>query len=290
MSAKSINKGLGRGLGALLGDEALESRETAGAVTLRLSEIEPNADQPRKRFDEEALFDLSESIKEHGVLQPVTVRRLASGRYGIIAGERRWRAARLAGLTRIPAVIFDADDRKATELALIENLQREDLNPLEEADGYRSLIDDYGLTQEEAAKRVGKSRPLVANMLRLLALSGGVREILSAGVISAGHARALLPVESPEKQLSLAKEIVAKGLSVRQTEALVKTLLREPVEEPVEKTEPPNYLAETEERLSQTLGRKVKFISGKKKGRCEIEFYGLDDLDELIAILNRIKM
>ena len=292
MAGKNMNKGLGRGLGALLGDEALESRASAGAVTLRISEIEPNSTQPRKLFDESALYDLSESIREHGILQPVSVRRLSSGRYGIIAGERRWRAARMAGLSEIPAIIFDADDRKSTELALIENLQREDLNPVEEADGYRSLMTEFGLTQEEASKRVGKSRPQIANMLRLLTLPDDILTLVRGGTLSAGHARALIPVPSQQRQIKLAEKIVNGDLSVRQTEALVKAATAGDNEnaELSEAKERLNHLAEVESRLSENLGRRVKIVPGKKKGRFEIEFYGLDDLDLLIAAIGRLKL
>ena len=207
---------LGRGLDALLGDTALHTQE-GGSVTLPISQVEPGLNQPRKHFDEEALAELAESIRQHGILQPLTVRRLASGYYQIIAGERRWRAARMAGLTEVPAMIIEADDRKVMELGLIENLQREDLNPMEEAAGYRTLIQDYGLTQEEAAQRVSKSRPAVANAMRLLSLSQEVQWLIEQGNLSAGHGRALLSLPTPEGQIALAEEIMAKKLSVRQT-------------------------------------------------------------------------
>ena len=220
-SERGLGKGLGKGLGALLGDAALQSQE-GGSVSLPIAQVEPGLKQPRKRFDEESLADLADSIRLHGIIQPLTVRRLASGYYQIIAGERRWRAAKLAGLAEVPAVIIEADDRK-----VIENLQREDLNPMEEAQGYRSLMEDYGLTQEETAQRVGKSRPAVANALRLLALPDAVCQLLEEGKLSAGHARAILAAPAGELQKRLARKVVEEGLSVRQTEALAKRLSRE---------------------------------------------------------------
>ena len=216
-------RGLGKGLGALLGDAALQTQE-AGSLSLPISQVEPGLKQPRKRFDDEALADLADSIRQHGVIQPLTVRRLSSGYYQIIAGERRWRAAKLAGLSEVPAVIIEADDRKVMELGLIENLQREDLNPMEEAGGYRVLMEEYGLTQEEVAQQVGKSRPAVANALRLLSLPPSLHPLLEDGQLSAGHARAILSVPSPQLQEKLADKVVAEGLSVRQTEALAKRL------------------------------------------------------------------
>ncbi len=277
------NPGLGRGLGALLGDEALRAPE-GGSVSLRIAEVEPNPDQPRKQFDEQSLNDLAESIRRHGVLQPVAVRRLSSGFYQIIAGERRWRAARLAGLAEIPAIVFEADDRRAAELALIENLQREDLNPIEEAEGLQSLIEEYGLTQEEAALRVGRSRPAVANAMRLLSLCPPVREMVLTGALSAGHARALLSLPA-QKQEQAARKTVAEGFSVRQVEALAQRLLSE--EKPAKKQEP-NYLEEHEKRLSQGLGRRVRIVPGRQKGRVELEFYGNDDLDRLMSLLDTL--
>ena len=198
----ALERGLGKGLGALLGDAALQSQE-GGSLSLPISQVEPGLKQPRKRFDEESLQDLADSIRIHGIIQPLTVRRLSSGYYQIIAGERRWRAAKLAGLSEIPAVIIEADDRKVMELGLIENLQREDLNPIEEANGYKVLMSEYGLTQEEVAQRVGKSRPAVANALRLLTLPDPVHLLLEEGKLSAGHARAILAVPSGERRRSL---------------------------------------------------------------------------------------
>ena len=286
MSAK---KGLGRGLGALLGESALQDpMETGGVTTLSIHKVEPNPLQPRKVFDEEELQALADSIEKHGLIQPLTVRQLENGYYQIIAGERRWRAARIAGLNEVPAVIIEADDKKAMELALIENLQRQDLNPVEEALGYKSLMEDYGLTQEDTAKRVGKSRPTVANALRLLGLCPEVLEKLRSGELTAGHARAVLTVKSPKKQQEVAQKIIALGLSVRQAELLCKNMTREPAPEK-EVTLAVDYVAECEKSLSKHLGRGVKIISGKRKGRFELEFYGQDDLQVLLDALMTIK-
>ena len=281
--------GLGRGLGALLGDDVLKP-EAAGNLYLPISQVESCSAQPRKLFDEGALAELADSIREHGVIQPLTVRKLSSGYYQIIAGERRWRAARLAGLTEIPAVVIEADDQKAAELALVENLQREDLNPMEEAAGYQSLIQTYHMTQEEAARRVGKSRSAVANAMRLLGLQPGVRKLVEEGSLSAGHARALLPL-SPALQTKAAETVVQGQLSVRQTEVLAKKLLTEPAEEP-EIPEPPkevDYAAEAQRSLASRLGRGVKIVTGRKKGRIELEYYGLDDLNDLLEALALLK-
>ena len=281
--------GLGRGLGALLGDDVLKP-EAAGNLYLPISQVESYSAQPRKLFDEDALAELADSIREHGVIQPLTVRKLSSGYYQIIAGERRWRAARLAGLTEIPAVVIEADDQKAAELALVENLQREDLNPMEEAAGYQSLIQTYHMTQEEAARRVGKSRSAVANAMRLLGLQPGVRKLVEEGTLSAGHARALLPL-SPALQTKAAEAVVQSQLSVRQTEALAKRMLAEPKEEP-ELPEPPkevDYAAEAQQSLSSRLGRGVRIVTGRKKGRIELEYYGLDDLNDLLEALSAIR-
>ena len=281
-------RGLGKGLGALLGDAALQTQE-AGSLSLPISQVEPGLKQPRKRFDDEALADLADSIRQHGVIQPLTVRRLSSGYYQIIAGERRWRAAKLAGLSEVPVVIIEADDRKVMELGLIENLQREDLNPMEEAGGYRVLMEEYGLTQEEVAQQVGKSRPAVANALRLLSLPPSLHPLLEDGQLSAGHARAILSVPSPQLQEKLADKVVAEGLSVRQTEALAKRLAAG------ETTPPPRpegpdlsiYLKEAERTLGARFGRKVSIVSGKRKGRIELEYYGPDDLTALLDLLEK---
>ena len=229
MAAKKPS-GLGRGLGALLGDDVMKT-EGSGQLYLPISQVESHSGQPRKYFDEESLAELADSIHEHGIIQPLTVRKLSSGYYQIIAGERRWRAARIAGLSEVPAIVIEADDRKAAELAMIENLQREDLNPMEEAAGFHSLMENYHMTQEEAAQRVGKSRSAVANALRLLNLTEPVRAMVEDGRLSAGHARALL-VLSPALQEKTAETVVNTGLSVRQTEALVKKLQAEPIVKP----------------------------------------------------------
>ena len=279
--------GLGRGLGALLGDDVMNTG-TQGAMYLPISEVESNSAQPRKFFDEAALAELADSIRQHGIIQPLTVRRLSSGYYQIIAGERRWRAARLAGLSEVPVTVIEADDRKAAELAMIENLQREDLNPMEEAAGFQSLIETYHMTQEEAATRVGKSRSAVTNALRLLSLTPSVRKLVEEGKLSAGHARALLPL-SPAVQESAAAAVVSGGLSVRQTEALAKRLS---AEKKPEKPAPTgvDYTAEAQKDLSSKLGRGVKIVNGRKKGRIELEYYGLDDLNDLLEALALLRV
>ena len=278
------NKGLGKGLGALLGDFSEEAVESSAYQILPIYKVEPNPDQPRRDFDEEELQALADSISVHGVIQPLTVRQMPTGYYQIIAGERRWRAARLANLSEIPVVIVEADDKKAMELALIENLQRQDLNPVEEALGYQALIEEYGLTQEEAAGRVGKSRPAVANALRLLGLSPAVLEKLKNGELSAGHARAILTLKTEKKQQEAAKKIIALALSVRQAETLCKNMNKEsaPKKEPVFAVD---YVAECEKNLSKQLGRGVKIVNGKRKGRFELEFYGEEDLQRLLDAL-----
>ena len=285
----AMRKGLGKGLGALIEDFNEQPNASGeGAVTLPLQKIEPNPLQPRKTFNPEELDSLADSIRMHGIIQPLTVRKLPSGFYQIIAGERRWRAARLAGLSDVPVVVIEADDKKAMELALIENLQRSDLNPIEEALGYQELMGTYEMTQEQAAARVGKSRPAVANALRLLSLSPAVLDLVKDGSLSAGHARALLPVKDEAQQLSIAQKVMALGLSVRQTEALCKKLTKQT--QPV-KAQPPqvDYLAECEKELTAGLGRKVRIISGKRKGRIELEYYGQDDLQQLYDALHTIR-
>ena len=279
--------GLGRGLGALLGDDVLKT-ETTGALYLPITDVESNSSQPRKNFDEEALAQLADSIREHGIIQPLTVRKLTSGYYQIIAGERRWRAARMAGLKEVPVTVIEADDRKAAELAMIENLQREDLDPIEEAMGYRSLTQQYHMTQEEAAQRVGKSRPTVANALRLLGLTSPVRAMVEDGRLSAGHARALLPL-SAKMQQSAAETVVKDGLSVRQTELLVKKLTAEKKERPAADPLSVNYVEEAARELSGKLGRPCRIVNGKKKGRVELEYYGVDDLNALLEALEKLK-
>jgi ParB family chromosome partitioning protein len=281
-------KGLGKGLGALLGDFDEEVSGNTPYQVLPIYKVEPNPHQPRQDFDEVELQSLSDSIAEHGVVQPLTVRQLDSGYYQIIAGERRWRAARMAGLSEIPAVIIEADDKKTMELALIENLQRQDLNPVEEALGYRSLMDDYGLSQEETASRVGKSRPAVANALRLLNLCPEILDKLRRGELSAGHARAILSLKSEKKQLEAAQKIIALGLSARQAELICKNMEREPAPQK-EVTLAVDYVAECEKSLSKHLGRGVKIVNGKRKGRFELEFYGQDDLQNLLDALMKLQ-
>ena len=278
------SKGLGSGLGALFGDEP----QITPTDMLPISRVEPRNGQPRTVFDEPALQELAESISQHGVLQPITVRALDSGYYQIIAGERRWRASRLAGLTEIPARVIEADDRKAQELALVENLQREDLNPLEEARGYRALMEDFGLTQEAVAQSVGKSRPAVANALRLLSIQPEVAEMLASGELSTGHARALLSLPNKTQQLEAARQIVEKGLSVRQTEALVAAMLRAPKKK-AEKPLGVDYAEVMSAQLGQALGRKVSIIDGRKRGRIELEYYGADDREALLQALMNLK-
>ncbi len=284
------DRGLGKGLGALLGDAALKTQE-GGSVMLPISQVEPGIKQPRKRFDEESLSDLAESIRTHGLIQPLTVRRLSSGYYQIIAGERRWRASKQAGLTEVPAVVIEADDRKVMELGLIENLQREDLNPIEEAGGYKVLVEEYGLTQEEVAQQVGKSRSTVANAMRLLALPDAVRMLLEEGRLSAGHARAILSVPGGELQKRLAQKVVEEDLSVRQTEAMAKRI-SQAAEEAEEETAPtPDpmkiYRDAAAKDLSARLGRKVSIVQGAKKGRVELEYYGDEDLTVLLEALEQ---
>ena len=280
--------GLGRGLGALLGDDVMKT-ESSGSLSLPISQVETCSSQPRKRFDDESLQELADSISQHGIIQPLTVRKLSSGYYQIIAGERRWRAARLAGLQEVPVIVMEADDRKAAELAMIENLQREDLNPMEEAAGFQSLIESYHMTQEEAAQRVGKSRSAVTNALRLLGLTPSVRKLVEEGKLSAGHARALVPL-SPSLQESAANAIVSGGLSVRQTEALVKRLSAEKKEAQAKDPDEVDYLAEAQNELKARLCRGVKIVPGRKKGRIELEYYGVDDLNDLLDALAVIKV
>lgn len=280
--------GLGRGLGALLGDDVMKT-ESSGSLSLPISQVETCSSQPRKRFDDESLQELADSISQHGIIQPLTVRKLSSGYYQIIAGERRWRAARLAGLQEVPVIVIEADDRKAAELAMIENLQREDLNPMEEAAGFQSLIESYHMTQEEAAQRVGKSRSAVTNALRLLGLTPSVRKLVEEGKLSAGHARALVPL-SPSLQESAASAIVSGGLSVRQTEALVKRLSAEKKEAQAKDPDEVDYLAEAQNELKARLCRGVKIVPGRKKGRIELEYYGMDDLNDLLDALAVIKV
>ena len=282
-------KGLGKGLGALMGDFMDEPVSNKSPYQLLpVYKIEPNPNQPRQDFDEAELQALAESIAIHGIVQPLTVRETGTGYYQIIAGERRWRAARLADLREIPVVIMEADDKKTMELALIENLQRQDLNPVEEALGYQALMQEYGLTQEDTAKRVGKSRPAVANALRLLGLCPAVLEKVRSGELSAGHARAVLSLKEEKAQKDAAQKIIALGLSVRQAELLCKNLNKAPTPQK-EVTLAVDYVAECEKNLSKHLGRGVKIVNGKRKGRFELEFYGQDDLQTLLDALMTIE-
>lgn len=281
------SKGLGKGLGALLGEDSTKPDQEHGVSMISISHIEPNLSQPRRVFDDQALNELAESIRIHGLLQPLAVRRLSTGYFQIIAGERRWRASKLAGLTELPVIILDADDRRTMELSLIENLQREDLNPIEEAEGFRSLIEEFGLTQEEAASRVGRSRSALANTLRLLSLPGDIRTLVSEGKLSEGHARALLQLSSPKMMSEAARHVIAKAFSVRETEQYVKKLLSVPSES-VSKENKPSYLEDVEMRLSSCLGRKVRIAQGRGKGRLELEFYDDGDLNRLIALLENL--
>lgn len=277
--------GLGKGLDAIFAENDTENQNSS--ITLPLREIEPNRAQPRKQFDEGALAELADSISQHGILQPLLVRPLVSGGYQIVAGERRWRAARMAGLTEVPAVVREMSDQQVMQLALIENLQREDLTALEEAQGYQTLMESYELTQEEIAKIVGKSRPAVANALRLLNLPQAVRELVAEGKLSAGHARTLLPIESAQDILEMAQLTVKHGISVRELEKMVKKFLSHETEtEPASpRKKKPRYFEEVELALNTHLGRKVKVEGGKNKGILQIEFYGEEDLANLVNSL-----
>ncbi|MBQ7999609.1 MAG: ParB/RepB/Spo0J family partition protein [Ruminococcus sp.] len=276
--------GLGKRLDAIYLEN--ESETGSGAVTLKIEDIEPNREQPRTEFDEEALLQLADSIREHGVLQPILVRPIFGGSYQIVAGERRYRASRLAGLTEIPAIIRDLDDLQTMEIALIENLQRENLNPIEEAQGYRTLMGMHGLTQEEVATAVGKSRPVVANALRILKLPEYVQALVSEGKLSAGHARALASIDDPEVICKLAEEIVERGLSVRETEKLCKSQSEKKKKAPVT-TAKPHYYAEVEMAMTENLGRKVTVSKAKtgKGGVLTIEFYSDDELTSFANLL-----
>ncbi len=282
-------KGLGKGLGALLGDFDAPAQAPGSVRQVSIQRVEPNPAQPRARFDGEALQALADSIAVHGVIQPLSVRELPGEYYQIIAGERRWRAARMAGLSEVPVLVIEADDRKAMELALIENLQREDLNPVEEAKGYRVLQEEHGLSQEEISAQVGKSRPAVANSLRLLQLCPEVLALVESGELSAGHARAIVSLSGAKTQLSCAQKVLALRLSVRQTEALCKKLGKAPAGEPAPAVLPAvDYYDECARDLSRTLGRRAKIVAGKRKGRVELEYYGLDDLQRLLDALETL--
>ncbi len=286
MAPKKKN-GLGKGLDALFLDNAID--ESAGSVSrLPINDIEPNRDQPRKTFDEEALGELSKSIADHGVIQPLLVRPMTDGSYQLIAGERRWRASRMAGLTEVPVVIREMSDSEAMELALVENLQREDLNPIEEARGFQLLMETYALTQEQAASRVGKSRPAVANAMRLLLLPDDVLQMVETGALSAGHARALLGLAQSDDMVALAKQIVEKGLSVRETERLVKTATQDKPKREKRVKKRDVFFDEAELAFSEALGRKAKvFLSSGGKGTVEIEFFGKEDLGKLLQLFDK---
>lgn len=290
--AKETKKGLGTGLSALFGEDFLNAEDDSELIYVPLSKVEPRADQPRSSFKDDALNELADSIAQYGLIQPITVRKLESGYYQIIAGERRWRASRLAGLDEVPVRVISADDRRVAELALVENLQREDLNPIEEAQGYKTLMEEYGLTQEEAAKSVGKSRPAITNTLRLLNLSEPVQKLVEEGKLSSGHARALLPLQNEAMQLDAAQKVIAGGLSVRKTEQLSAKLLRElakAAEDETVSNEPfVDYIADTAEQLTKALNRKVGIDTTKKGGRIILEFYGDDDREALIDNLRRM--
>ena len=285
--ASKTKGGLGKGLDALWVDNLTEE-ENAGSLMVKTHEIEPNADQPRKTFDEEGLKELADSIAEHGIIQPIIVRLRPDGGYQIIAGERRWRAARMAGLAEIPVLVRDISESEIMELALVENLQREDLNPIEQAEGLKALIENYGFTQEEAAKRVGKSRPAVANTMRLLSLPNIVLEEVKSGKLSAGHAKALLALDDEEKILLLANEIIEKGYSVRDTERLVKFQMKEKAEKKKANKKRDRFFDEAELALSQEIGRKCKIHGGTKdKGSLEIPFFSKEDLGSILELFTR---
>ncbi len=275
--------GLGKGLDALFIDNSTEEN---GDKLVNINDIEPKRDQPRKYFDEEALKELADSIAMHGVIQPLLVRPLSDGGYQLIAGERRWRASRMAGLSQVPVVVKEMNDEEAMELALIENLQREDLNPIEEAEGFKLLMDTYSFTQEQAAEKVGKSRPAVANALRLLSLPQAVLDMVKQGIISSGHARTLIPLTDEKLIIKLAEEISQKELSVRETERIVKTLLKPKSEIVKKKSKRDPYYDECEIAIREELGRKAKInVSRGNKGSIEIEFFSKEDLQSILEAL-----
>ena len=279
-------KGLGKGLSALFGEEFNDETQL-NAIKLR--DIEPNPNQPRREFDPVALEELAESIRQNGIITPITVRK-AGESYQIIAGERRWRAARMAGLDEIPAYVLDVDEREAYQYALVENLQRQDLNPIEEALGYQRLMEDYGYSQEKAGEKVGRSRSYIANALRLLTLPQIITDMIASGALSAGHGRALVVLDE-QKAMEAAKSILEKELSVRETEKLVKRLLEEVPDAEEEKKEDTvaMYVCELERNLASSTGHKVTIKHGRKKGKLTIEYYGNDDLDKICAALNKIE-
>ena len=284
-------RGLGAGLSVLFGDDLEDEKENLSV--LPIGKVEPRQEQPRNYFDEEALQALADSIATHGIIQPITVRPLPNGQYQIIAGERRWRASRLAGLSEVPVRVLEADDRTTAELALVENLQREDLNPMEEAKGYKALMEEYGLTQEETARSVGRSRPAITNAMRLLNLSPAVIPLVEKGALSAGHARALLPISDPARQKQAADEIIAKSYSVRRAESLAARIAKEAAapeapEAPASSGVQIDYAKEISDELSKLLGRRVRLQEGRKGGKLELEYYSADDREALIEALKRL--
>jgi len=288
MAEKAHKRGLGTGLGALFGEDTLEN-DSGGILNMQIEKVEPRSDQPRMVFNQESLEELADSLRQFGMIQPITVRKLDSGYYQIIAGERRWRAARIIGLKEVPVRVIEADDKRAMELALVENLQREDLNPIEEAKGYRTLIEEYGMTQEEASQSIGKSRSAIANSMRLLNLTPPVMAMVEDGDISAGHARALLAIKDEADQLRIATKVLQESLSVRQAENLATKFgsqSAKPEKQPQnQQTLEVNYLADTERQLTTAMGRKVIIKDTSKRGKIELEYYGSDDREALIDAL-----
>ncbi|NLP15282.1 MAG: ParB/RepB/Spo0J family partition protein [Clostridium sp.] len=283
-------KGLGKGLGALISAANEEVKENKGVIELRINEIEPNINQPRKKFDDEKLHKLSESIKKHGVVQPIIVKK-EDNTYRIVAGERRWRAARMAGLKSVPVIIRELSNKQVMEVALIENLQREDLNPIEEAEAFEKLLNEYNLTQEELSESIGKSRSAISNTIRLLGLPEKIKSCLINQEISSGHARAILSIEDKNLQEKVCSEIIEKNLTVRQTESLVKRYLSEGKKENREKKEKENRdeFLKIEENLQGIFGTKVRLVSNNKKGKIMIEYYSEDELDRLLTLIGMIE-
>lgn len=273
---------LGKGLGALIPDIEVTSEDTV--VEVNINEIEPNAGQPRKKFDEDKLQELAESIKEHGVVQPVIVKKDGDF-YKLIAGERRWRAARMAGLKTIPAIAKDFTDNEIMEISLIENIQREDLNPMEEAEAYKRLMDEFKMTQEKIAEKIGKSRPAIANTMRLINLDDRVKGYVIDGVLSGGHARALVNIDQKDLQYEVAKKIIDNNFNVRQTEKLIKKLLLSKILDPAKAKSNP-YIEDIQKRMENALGTKVNISHGKRKGKIEIEYYTYKDLERILELLN----
>jgi ParB family transcriptional regulator, chromosome partitioning protein len=279
-----MKKGLGKGLGALI-TSANSENEESGILEIKINDIEPNINQPRKFFDDDKLFQLSESIKQHGIMQPIIVKK-EQNIYRIVAGERRWRAARMAGIATVPVIVKELSNKQVMEMALIENLQREDLNAIEEAEAYERLIKEYNLTQEEVSTAVGKSRSAVANSIRLLCLSEKIRGFIVSGQLSSGHARALIVVEDKDLQLEIAEEVIKNSLNVRETEKLVKKYLSK---KPAKKTEKKSeVIIELEDRLKNIFGTKVQILSNNKKGKIMIEYYSNDELDRILEMCGNI--